>query len=48
MIYLKWLLLVPIDLILKITGLVFAPFFALFVDEDGFLPEILYFHFIEY
>ena len=42
MIYLKWLLLVPIDLLLKVTGLVFAPLFSLFVDEDGFLPEILY------
>ena len=42
MIYLKWFLLVPVDLVLKITGLVFAPFFALFVNEKGELPDWLY------
>lgn len=41
MIYLKWLLLVPIDLLMKVVGLVFAPLISLFVDEEGYLPKLL-------
>lgn len=41
MIYLAWILLLPFDVIVKIIGLVFAPVFSLFVDEEGDLPLYL-------
>jgi len=41
MIYLKWLLLVPIDVLMKLVGYVVAPFVSLFVNENGYLPDRL-------
>lgn len=42
MIYLKWFLFLPLDVLAKVVGVVFAPAISLFVDRDGQLPSWLY------
>ena len=42
MIFIKYLLYLPLDICMKIIGLVLAPFISLFVDEDGYLPDMFY------
>lgn len=38
----KFILFFPLDILMKLIGLIFAPIISLFVDEEGYLPEILY------
>lgn len=39
---LKWLFWSPFDIFVKIIGVLLAPFFSLFVDENGDLPDCLF------
>lgn len=40
MIYLKWTALLPVDMLMKIAGLILAPFFSLSVSKNGQLPRL--------
>lgn len=42
MIYLKYIIFLPFDVGMKIIGVLLAPFFSCFVDENGNLPDALY------
>lgn len=42
MIYLKYIIFLPFDIVMKIIGVLLAPFFSFFVDENGNLPDWLY------
>jgi hypothetical protein len=42
MIYLKWFLFTIVNLLLEIPNYLFAPIIVLFVNEDGYLPNWLY------
>ena len=39
MMYLKYIIFLPFDVVMKIIGVLLAPFFSLFVDENGNLPD---------
>lgn len=42
MIYLKYIIFLPFDVFMKIIGVLLAPFFSCFVDDNGDLPSALY------
>ena len=42
MMYLKFILFLPLDILMKLVGLIAAPLVSLFVSKDGYLPQILY------
>lgn len=39
--YIKWLLFLPVDIAMKIIGLIVAPIVSLFVSKSGLLPKWL-------
>ena len=42
MVYLKWILLMPLSLLMAIVGRILAPILPFFVQDDGYLPNWLW------